>query len=118
MRRKGIKGVFLLQPIIGVDGKSYSYHERLWAESEIGQAKIIRRQRFYQLARPLFDSLAKEFADEKAVCFSDISGAVKDRKERLYVDEGHFNSKGNQIMAQAIIAQLAECGLIKLPEKS
>lgn len=46
------------------------------------------------------------------------SVAVKDRKERLYVDEGHFNSKGNKIMAEAIIAQLAECGLLKLPEKS
>jgi hypothetical protein len=46
------------------------------------------------------------------------SGAVKDRKERLYVGEGHFNSKGNQIAAQAIITQLAKCGFIKLPEKA
>lgn len=116
LTRKGIKGAFLLQPIIGVDGKTYSHHERLWADSEIGQAKIIRRRRFYQLARPLFDSLAKEFADEKAVCFSDISGAVKDREERLYVDEGHFNSKGYRIIAQSIIGQLAKCGFLELPE--
>ena len=46
------------------------------------------------------------------------SGAVKDRKERLYVNEGHFNSQGNQIAAQAIITQLAKCGFIKLPEKA
>ena len=46
------------------------------------------------------------------------SGAVKDRKEGLYVDEGHFNSQGNQIVAQANIAQLAKCGFIKLPEKA
>ena len=44
------------------------------------------------------------------------SGAVKDRKERLYVNEGHFNSQGNQIVAQANIAQLAKCGFLEFTE--
>ena len=46
------------------------------------------------------------------------SGAVKDWKEPLYVDEGHFNSKGYQIIAHTIITQLAKCGFLKKPDKS
>lgn len=113
----GFKGLFVLQPLIGIDDKPYAPGERRWIDTDVAEGKIFRRRKFYELARPFFVSLATENRDEKALCFADLSGALRDVEDRVYVDEGHLNSKGNKIMAQAIVAQLAKCGLIKLPEK-
>ena len=110
----GFKAAFFLQPIIGVDGKTYAEgSERNWANSELGKAEITRRRDFYASARDLFSTLSAEFADQKSVCFADLSQAIKDYPEQLYADEGHFNSKGNRIVARAILDRLVDCGFLK-----
>ena len=109
---EGFKGLFVLQPVIGVGGKSLSPKERLWAATDIGKAKIIRRKGFYKHARPLMAKLAGDYAEDKSLCFADMSRVLKDVKERAYVDEGHLNSKGNRIVAQALIARMIDCGFL------
>jgi hypothetical protein len=109
---EGFRGLFALQPVIGVDGKIYSPEERLWSDSKIGKAKIIRRQKFYERARPLLASMARQYNDDKSLCFSDMSGVLKGVEKRLYVDEGHFNSQGNRLVAEKIIVQFRECGFL------
>lgn len=107
---RGFKVLFALQPVIGVDSKSYAPgNEQNWANSEIGKAKILRRKRFYDIARPSLKALAEEYGDRKNVCFADMSSALSDVKETVYVDEGHLNSLGNRVVASAMIKQLAKC---------
>ena len=109
----GFNVLFALQPVIGVDSKSYAPgREQNWANSDIGKAKIMRRQWFYGVARPMLSALADEYAEQKNICFADMSGVLSDIKETLYVDEGHLNSRGNRIVAAAMIKQLAECGFL------
>lgn len=115
---RGFKELFVLQPVIGVDGKTYSPKEQVWTESELGKAKAHRRLQFYEQARPLLKSLSMEFADEKALCFGDLSTVFKDVKERVYVDEGHANSVGQRIIATALIDKLVACGFLKYQETS
>jgi lysophospholipase L1-like esterase len=114
----GFKGLFVLQPIIGIDNKTYTPRERRWIDMDVAEGKIFRRRKFYELARPFFVSLSAAHPNQKTLCFADLSGVLSDVEDRVYVDEGHLNSKGNQIMAQTIIDQLAKCGFMKLPEKS
>jgi hypothetical protein len=114
----GFNGLFVLQPVIGVDDKTYSPKELVWIESALGKAKAIRRLRFYEQARPLLASLAKEYRDDQNLCFRDISRVFKDIKERVYVDEGHANSAGHRVVAAALIDRLVSCGFLKLPEKT
>ncbi|NQV83818.1 MAG: hypothetical protein HQ494_08370 [Rhodospirillales bacterium] len=114
---EGFKALFVLQPVIGVDGKAYSPEERLWVDTKIGKAKIIRRSSFYEKARPLLSSIARENADDKSLCFADMSGVLQDVKKRVYVDEGHLNSYGNRLVAEKIIDQFRECSFLpSLPE--
>ena len=108
------KGLFVLQPVIGVGGKPLSPKERLWADSDIGKAKIIRRKEFYKHTRPLMAKLDRDYANDKSLCFTDMSRVLKDVKERAYVDEGHLDSNGNRIVAQAVITQLVDCGFLPL----
>jgi len=113
------KVLFALQPIIGVDSKTYAPgHEQNWVDSNIGKAKILRRKFFYDIARPSLEALDKKYSDRNHVCIADLSGTLKDVKETVYVDEGHLNSLGNRIVATAMIRQLAKCGFLASPRQS
>jgi hypothetical protein len=112
----GFKVLFALQPIIGVDGKSYAPgREQNWVNSDIEKAKILRRKLFYNSARLGLAALFDEYADQKNICISDMSRVFKGNKEPLYVDEGHLNSRGNKIVAAAIVNKLADCGFLSPP---
>ena len=111
----GFKGLFVLQPIIGIDNKTYTPRERRWIDMDVAEGKIFRRRKFYELARPFFVSLSAAHPNQKTLCFADLSGALIDVKDRTYVDEGHLNSLGNKIVAQAVFDQLAACGFLQSP---
>ncbi len=109
----GFKVLFALQPIIGVDGKTYAPGlEQNWVNSDTGKAEILRRQRFYHIARPRLKALAEEYADRDNICIADMSGVLSDIKEAIYVDQGHLNSFGNRRVASMMIKQLTKCGFL------
>jgi hypothetical protein len=111
--------LFALQPVIGVDGKTYAPgHEQNWVNSDIGKSKMMRRKRFYDVARPSLEVLTEEYTDRKNVCLADMSAVLSDVKEAVYVDEGHLNSLGNRVVASAMIKQLTKCGFLSLSRQT
>ena len=112
----GFNVLVALQPLIGVDGKTYAPgREQNYANTDIGKAKIMRRQRFYKEAGQMLATLDNEYAGRKNICFANMSKIFKNVRETLYVDMGHFNSRGNGKSAQAIIKRLTECVLNQNP---
>jgi hypothetical protein len=112
----GFNVLVALQPLIGVDGKTYAPgREQNYANTDIGKAKIMRRQRFYKEAGQMLATLNNEYAGRKNICFANMSKIFKNVMETLYVDMGHFNSRGNGKSAQAIIKRLTECGFLPSP---
>ena len=110
---RGFNGMFVLQPIIGIDGKPYAPGERRWIDMDLAEGKIFRRSKFYELVRPFYVSLSETHRDDKTLCYADLSGVFKNIEDRVYVDEGHLNSDGNRIVARAVVDQLAACGFLQ-----
>lgn len=110
---RGFNGMFVLQPIIGIDDKPYAPGERRWIDTDLAEGKIFRRSKFYELARPFYVSLSETHRDDKTLCYADLSGVFKNIEDRVYVDEGHLNSDGNRIVARAVVDQLAACGFLQ-----
>ena len=109
----GFNVLFALQPIVGVDGKSYALgRKQNWTYTNIEKARIQRRQLFYSEARTMLATLTGRYTDRKNICFADLSGIFKAVKETLYVDFSHLNSRGSEINASAIVKQLADCGFL------
>jgi len=111
-RQQGFRLASILQPIMTVDGKTYSSAEQAALN---GLSPLQRREReaFYRAVRPhLADPEQTETARGK-ICFRDLSTeSFADHPEQVYSDTGHLNAVGNQIMAAKILATLQSCGVL------
>lgn len=93
---------WFLQPVMGVDGKTYVGREADIAGTPQAKLSMAHRQRYYADIRPLL------IGD----CSADLSGVFAGNTERLYVDSGHLNASGNEIVAAAIAEHLRQCGAV------
>lgn len=109
-RANNIQLAHFLQPIIGVDGKTYVDSEERWFDSNSGEIRM--RRAFYQDARQQLSALDSEFGDDPGVCIADLSGALAKSTVRLYEDSGHLTEKGNQLMADVMLRKLVECEMM------
>lgn len=111
-RQYGTRFAAFLQPMYGVDNREYVGWEKRYFESN--QDRNAHLRRFYGFARKHFASLRDKFETASSgVCIADISGrAIKDVKERVYMDHGHLLGVGNQAVAETIAVELSRCGLM------
>jgi hypothetical protein len=106
--QNGVKIAVLLQPIMGVDGKSLTPEEAAYERAMIdGEA----RRRFYREARALFDGTRLDQA-RATVCLADLSRTLAQTSETVYADSGHLNVRGNDLVAEAIERALDRCHLL------
>jgi hypothetical protein len=108
-RQSGFQFASFLQPIIGVDGKTYTAIEAQYA------SPAVRREReiFYQTVRPLLDKLAMANEAYGTSCVADISTkSFSGVTDMVYADTGHLLAYGNELVAQHILTELERCKLL------
>jgi lysophospholipase L1-like esterase len=118
-KRSGFHFASFLQPIMGIDGKSYTATESRNAahlHPQIANDQIEQeRQVFYQTLRPLLGEFATANEVPGAFCAADIStSSFAGVADTVYYDSGHLVAKGNEIVAQRIFAELKRCNLLPL----
>jgi len=111
-KQKGFRFASFLQPITGVDGKTYTATESQYASPAVVQ----KRQIFYQTVRPLLGKFASANEVSGVSCVADISTtSFAGVSEMVYADTGHLLANGNELVAQHILTELERCKL--LPQK-
>jgi hypothetical protein len=118
-KQKGFRFASFLQPIIGIDGKSYSATEKEYAAHLHPQIAndVLRPERevFYQTVRPLLEKLASANEVSGVSCVADIStSSFAGVSDTVYADPGHLLANGNELVAQRILAELKRCKLLPL----
>jgi hypothetical protein len=108
-----------LQPIMEVDGKSYTATESRYAAHLHPQIAndLIKQERevFYQTLRPLLGEFAAVNEAAGAFCMADIStSSFAGVADTVYRDSGHLLANGNELVAQRILAELKRCNLLPL----
>ncbi len=109
-KQRGFQFASFLQPIIGVDGKSYTA-----IEAQYGPPAAVKREReiFYQTVRPLLGTFASANEVSGASCVADISTtSFAGISDTVYSDTGHLLANGNELVAQRILAELERCRLL------
>lgn len=100
-----------LQPLFGVDNKTYVGWEKRYVDNNAERLAAIRK--FYKQAGAFYRQLAAAEEKPGRVCIADISGtALQGVTERAYSDHGHLLGVGNAAAAKAIIAELDRCRMI------
>jgi hypothetical protein len=118
-KQSGFHFASFLQPIIGIDGKSYSATESRFVAHLHPQIanELIKQERevFYQTVRPLLGEFAATNEVTGAFCMADIStSSFAGVTDTVYVDSGHLVANGNELVAQRILAELKRCNLLPL----
>ena len=111
-RQKGFRFASFLQPIIGIDGKTYTRAEARNAPPAGG---VVRRERelFYQTVRPLLGRFAETNELSGSSCVADLSTkSFAGVSDTVYFDTGHLLANGNELVAQHILAELKRCKLL------
>jgi hypothetical protein len=121
-KQSGFHFASFLQPIIGIDGKSYSATESRFVAHLHPQIanELIKQERevFYQTVRPLLSEFAATNEVTGAFCMADIStSSFAGVTDTVYVDSGHLLANGNELVAQRILAELKRCNLLPLQPK-
>jgi lysophospholipase L1-like esterase len=118
-KQSGFHFASFLQPIVGIDGKSYTATESRFVAHLHPQIAndLIKQERevFYQTVRPLLGEFAAANEVHGAFCMADISSSsFAGVTDTVYVDSGHLLAKGNEFVAQRILAELKRCNLLPL----
>ena len=118
-KQSGFHFASFLQPIMEVDGKSYSATETRYVAHLHPQIAndLIKQERevFYQTVRPLLREFAAANEVAGAFCMADIStSSFAGVADTVYYDSGHLLATGNEWVAQRILAELKRCNLLPL----
>jgi hypothetical protein len=111
-RQEGFRFASFLQPIVGIDGKTYSATEARNAPPAGG---VVSREReiFYQTVRPLLGVFSETNEQSGRYCVADISTrSFAGVSDTVYSDTGHLLANGNELVAQHILAELERCKLL------
>jgi hypothetical protein len=108
-KQRGIRFASFLQPIIGIDKKSYTVLESQYASTAVKQEREI----FYRAVRPLLANFASTSEVSGVSCAADISTtSFAGVSDTVYADTGHLLANGNELVAQHILAELKRCKLL------
>ena len=112
-QQKGFHFASFLQPIMGIDGKTYSAIETqypaLFAHDMVKQ----EREVFYRTVRPLLGKFSSANEVSGASCVADISTtSFAGVSDTVYADTGHLLANGNELVAQRILTELERCKLL------
>jgi hypothetical protein len=111
-RQKGFHFASFLQPIVGIDGKTYTATEARNAPPAGG---VVRQERelFYQTVRPLLSRFAESNELSGTSCVADLSTkSFAGVSDTVYFDTGHLLANGNELVAQHILGELKRCKLL------
>ena len=111
-KQKGFHFASFLQPIVGIDGKTYSATEARNAPPAGG---VVRRERelFYQTVRPLLGRFAETNELSGRFCMADLSTtSFAGVSDTVYFDTGHLLANGNELVAEKILGELKRCKLL------
>ena len=97
-----------LQPLAGVDGKTFSDKEKAARWFPRVNSEMRYRGPFYQAARTMLVGL-NEVHRKPAACIADLSRVFAGTGETVYADTGHLLPRGNEIVAQRMIDELISC---------
>jgi hypothetical protein len=116
-RQRGFRFASLLQPVAGVDGKTYTPAEiegqHHMADRQDNDTARSERTVFYDSLRPTLAAYAAKNEIPGQVCISDISAnTFNDVKTTVYSDSGHLLPNGNEIVADKIFSELQRCALL------
>jgi lysophospholipase L1-like esterase len=102
-----------LQPLVGTDERPLSAEEKAsWWRPRLDEA-LGNRIPFYEHARRILSDLKQKDKHNGHHCIADLSHALTDVSDTIYVDSGHLSPKGNEIVAAHMLDQLVLCGLLQ-----
>jgi hypothetical protein len=118
-KQSGFHFASFLQPIMEIDGKSYSAAESQFVAHLHPQIanELIKQERevFYQTVRPLLREFAATNEVTGAFCMADIStSSFAGVTDTVYIDSGHLLANGNEFVAERIFGELKRCNLLPL----
>jgi hypothetical protein len=102
-------GIFL-QPIMGVSNRKLTQEEINYYKADEDGFPI--KQEFYAKAGQVINKLKNEYIGDKKVCAVNISQSLDGIKETVYNDVGHLYLNGNEAVADKIIHELINCGIL------
>jgi hypothetical protein len=111
-KQKGFHFASFLQPIVGIDGKTYTATEASYAPPAGG---VVRQEReiFYRTVRPLLRTFSETNELSGRYCMADISTtSFAGISDTVYSDTGHLLANGNELVAQHILSELKRCKLL------
>jgi hypothetical protein len=116
-QQRGFRFASFLQPVAGVDGKTYTAAEieaqHHMADRQDNETAHSERTVFYDSLRPSLAAFAAKNDVPGRICISDISAnTFNNVKETVYSDSGHLLPNGNEIVAEKIFSELQRCGLL------
>jgi hypothetical protein len=116
-RQRGFRFASFLQPIMLIDGKSYTATESEYEAHLVPHItnEVIRQERevFYQTVRPLLEEFASANEVSGVSCVADISTtSFAGISDTVYADSGHLLGNGNELVAQRILGELKRCKLL------
>jgi hypothetical protein len=116
-KQKKFRFASFLQPIMLIDGKSYTAAERKYAARFAPRMAndVVGRERevFYQAVRPLLEEFASKNEVSGASCVADISTtSFAGVSDTVYADSGHLLANGNELVAQRMLGELKRCELL------
>jgi hypothetical protein len=111
-RQNGFRFASFLQPIIGIDGKTYTAREARNAPPAGGVVRL-EREIFYRTVRPLLGRFAEMNELPGRFCVADLSTkSFAGVSDTVYFDTGHLLANGNELVAEHILAELRRCKLL------
>jgi hypothetical protein len=112
-KQKGFHFASFLQPIMEIDGKTYSAIETQYPARFADDMAKQEREVFYQTVRPLLGKFASANEVSGMSCVADISTtSFAGVSDTVYADTGHLLANGNELVAQRILAELKRCKLL------
>lgn len=114
-RRFNFKVGLFLQPHSYVSTKPFSDLESKYLSkvltSEAAKADKQSLFDFYSSVKPEIARIRNSHHADRNVCVADVSDVFKSTKETVYIDTGHLNERGEEIVAARLVKELAACNL-------
>lgn len=97
---------FALQPLMGLDQKKLTQNENHHLERIRKNGELELRTAYYEQFKKRVATLPEIVKDQ---CFGDLSKSLEDSELPVYVDSGHLNERGNQMVAKELARKIAAC---------
>jgi hypothetical protein len=113
----GAHAAWFMQPLVGLGNKPPAAFREINYIRE-WQDKISRRKQFYAMAEEGQGRIARKFGSPTKLCAGVLTDVFDGNPDGVYEDFGHLFDNGNEIVAERIARELAQCGLIQAKDST